>query len=86
MVVNAQHIKNVPGRKTDIKDSEWIANLLKHGLQMGKSMCSQQAQGPATTEWAIMYSSAVRIHAILNTVKDLYVGTKILRALGMKVE
>jgi transposase len=32
MVVNAQHIKNVPGRKTDVKDSEWIANLLKHGL------------------------------------------------------
>lgn len=32
MVVNAQHIKNVPGRKTDVKDAEWIAKLLKHGL------------------------------------------------------
>jgi transposase len=32
MVVNAQHIKAVPGRKTDIKDSEWIADLLRHGL------------------------------------------------------
>jgi len=32
MVVNAQHIKNVPGRKTDVKDAEWIANLLQHGL------------------------------------------------------
>jgi len=32
MVVNAQHIKNVPGRKTDVKDSEWIADLLRHGL------------------------------------------------------
>jgi transposase len=31
-VVNAQHIKNVPGRKTDVKDAEWIADLLKHGL------------------------------------------------------
>lgn len=31
-VVNAQHIKQVPGRKTDIKDAEWIADLLKHGL------------------------------------------------------
>ena len=29
---NAHHIKNVPGRKTDVKDSEWIANLLRHGL------------------------------------------------------
>ncbi len=32
MVVNAQHIKAVPGRKTDVKDAEWIADLLKHGL------------------------------------------------------
>ena len=32
ILVNAQHIKAVPGRKTDIKDSEWIAKLLRHGL------------------------------------------------------
>jgi len=32
MVVNAGHIKAVPGRKTDIKDAEWIADLLQHGL------------------------------------------------------
>jgi transposase len=32
MVVNAAHIKAVPGRKTDIKDAEWIADLLQHGL------------------------------------------------------
>lgn len=32
LVVNAQHIKAVPGRKTDIKDAEWIADLLAHGL------------------------------------------------------
>jgi transposase len=32
MVVNAQHLKTVPGRKTDIKDAEWIADLLQHGL------------------------------------------------------
>ncbi len=32
MVVNAQHMKAVPGRKTDVKDSEWIADLLQHGL------------------------------------------------------
>lgn len=35
LVVNAQHIKAVPGRKTDVKDSEWIANLLRHGLLRG---------------------------------------------------
>ena len=32
LLVNAQHIKAVPGRKTDIKDAEWIAELLRHGL------------------------------------------------------
>jgi transposase len=32
LVVNAQHIKAVPGRKTDVKDAEWIAQLLQHGL------------------------------------------------------
>jgi transposase len=32
LLVNAQHIKQVPGRKTDVKDSEWIAQLLQYGL------------------------------------------------------
>jgi transposase len=32
LVVNARHLKAVPGRKTDVKDAEWIAELLQHGL------------------------------------------------------
>jgi transposase len=32
VVGNAHHIKNVPGRKTDVKDCEWIADLARHGL------------------------------------------------------
>ena len=35
LVVNAQHIKAVPGRKTDVRDAEWIADLLQHGLLKG---------------------------------------------------
>lgn len=35
MLVNPQHIKAVPGRKTDAKDCEWIADLLQHGLLQG---------------------------------------------------
>src|SRR5688572_14144658 len=35
LVVNAQHIKAVPGRKTDVKDAAWIADLLRHGLLTG---------------------------------------------------
>jgi transposase len=32
ILVNAQHVKQVPGRKTDVKDSQWLADLLQHGL------------------------------------------------------
>jgi transposase len=32
VLVNPQHMKAVPGRKTDVKDSEWLADLLRHGL------------------------------------------------------
>jgi len=35
LVVNARHIKAVPGRKTDVKDAQWIADLLRHGLLQG---------------------------------------------------
>lgn len=35
MVANAKHVKNVPGRKTDVKDAEWLADLLRHGLLRG---------------------------------------------------
>ena len=32
LVANAQHVKNVPGRKTDPEDAAWLARLLRHGL------------------------------------------------------
>jgi len=32
ILVNARHVKAVPGRKTDVKDCEWLADLLRHGL------------------------------------------------------
>jgi transposase len=35
LLVNAQHVKRVPGRKTDVKDSEWLAQLLECGLLTG---------------------------------------------------
>ncbi|HWJ53133.1 MAG TPA: transposase, partial [Propionibacteriaceae bacterium] len=35
VLVNARHVKNVPGRKTDVKDSEWLAQLLECGLLRG---------------------------------------------------
>lgn len=41
LLVNAQHIKMVPGRKTDVKDCEWIADLLRHGLLKGSYVPEQ---------------------------------------------
>lgn len=44
LVVNAQHIKAVPGRKTDQRDSEWIADLLQHGLLHGSFIPPRQTR------------------------------------------
>lgn len=41
LVVNAKHMKNVPGRKTDVKDAEWIAGLLRYGLLQGSYIPSR---------------------------------------------
>jgi transposase len=43
-VANAQHIKAVPGRKTDEQDAEWIADLLQHGLLSASFVPSQEQQ------------------------------------------
>src|SRR5437899_11660152 len=43
LLANAQHIKRVPGRKTDVQDAEWIADLLRHGL-LTASFVPDQAQ------------------------------------------
>jgi len=48
MLVNPQHIKAVPGRKTDTKDCEWIADLLQHGLLKGSFVPATPIQDLAT--------------------------------------
>ncbi|WP_157067256.1 IS110 family transposase, partial [Alicyclobacillus shizuokensis] len=42
LLANAHHIKNLPGRKTDMKDAEWIAKLLRCGLIEGSFVPSQE--------------------------------------------
>jgi transposase len=44
LLANAQHIKAVPGRKTDQKDSEWMAELLQHGLLRGSFVPPQEVR------------------------------------------
>lgn len=42
LVVNAEHVKALAGRKTDVQDAEWLADLLRHGLLRGSFIPSQQ--------------------------------------------
>lgn len=44
VLVNARDIKNVPGRKTDISDSRWLAGLLRHGLLRGSFIPSKEVR------------------------------------------
>lgn len=44
LLVNAQHIKAVPGRKTDVKDCQWIAELLRYGLLRGSFVPTKEQQ------------------------------------------
>lgn len=44
VLVNAPHMKAVPGRKTDVKDAEWIADLLQHGLLQASFIPSSEQQ------------------------------------------
>ena len=42
VLANAHHVKNVPGRKTDVKDAEWLAELFQHGLIKGSYVPSRE--------------------------------------------
>jgi transposase len=44
VLANAAHVKNVPGRKTDVSDATWLADLLAHGLIRGSFVPDQQTQ------------------------------------------
>ena len=44
LVVNARHYHNVPGKKTDLKDSQWLAGLLRHGLLRGSFIPDQEVR------------------------------------------
>ena len=44
LLANAAHVKNVPGRKTDVNDATWLADLLTHGRIRGSFVPDQQTQ------------------------------------------
>ena len=93
LLVNARHIKNVPGRKTDVKDCEWIAQLLQCGLLQGSFIPPQpQRELRDLTRMRTQLTrelSAVanRIHKVLEdtNVKLGLVATDILGVSGRKM-
>lgn len=78
VVVNAQHIKAVPGRKTDVKDAEWIADLLQHGLIRASFVPSQEQQD-------VRDLTRTRIHLVEERSRLVNRVQKVLEEAGMKL-
>jgi transposase len=73
LVVNAQHIKAVPGRKTDVRDAEWIADLLAHGLLKGSFMPpSEQRELRELTRYrcSLVEERARTVNRLQKTLED----------------
>jgi transposase len=73
VLANAQHIKNVPGRKTDIKDSQWIADLLAHGLIRASFVPPTAIQDMRTlmrTRKQLVRERAQHVQRIQKTLED----------------
>jgi transposase len=67
LLVNARHIKSVPGRKTDLKDCEWIADLLRHGLLRGSFVPEGSCESSTVTggPWCGSAAEVGRLHKTL---------------------
>jgi transposase len=73
ILANAAHIKNVPGRKTDVNDSMWIAGLLAHGLiraSMVPPTAIQDMRGLMRTRKQLVRERAQHIQRIQKTLED----------------
>lgn len=72
LLVNAQHLKQVPGRKTDVRDAQWIAELLRHGLLRGSFIppAPQRALRELTRYRATLVAERARIVQRLQKVLE----------------
>ena len=88
ILANAMHIRNVPGRKTDVNDAMWIADLLAHGLIRGSFVPEAPIQELRTltrTRKQLVRERAQHVQRIQKTLEDanLKVATHISDLLGM---
>jgi transposase len=79
VLVNARHVKNVPGRKTDVKDSEWLAQLLECGLLRGSFI-------PPKNIAAIRELTRYRKKSIQARTRELQRLAKVLEDAGIKID
>lgn len=79
VLVNARHVKNVPGRKTDVKDSEWLAQLLECGLLRGSFI-------PPRDIAAIRELTRYRKKTIQARTRELQRLAKVLEDAGIKID
>lgn len=79
LLVNARHVKNVPGRKTDVKDSAWLAQLLECGLLRGSFI-------PPKDIAAIRELTRYRKKLIESRTRELQRLSKVLEDGGIKID
>jgi transposase len=79
VLVNARHVKNVPGRKTDVKDSQWLAQLLECGLLRGSFI-------PPKEIAAIRELTRYRKKTIQARTRELQRLSKVLEDAGIKID
>src|SRR5246127_1636107 len=73
VLANAKHVKNVPGRKTDVNDATWLADLLAHGLIRGSFVPDAQTQeqrGLLRTRKQLVGEKASHIQRLQKTLED----------------
>jgi transposase len=73
VLANAAHIKNVPGRKTDVNDATWIADLLAHGLIRGSFVPDasiQEMRALTRTRKQLIREKAAHVQRIQKTLED----------------
>ena len=73
VLANAAHVKNVPGRKTDVKDADWVSDLLAHGLIRASFVPDSPTQEMRTlmrTRKQLVREKASHVLRIQKTLED----------------
>lgn len=78
VLVNAEHMKRVPGRKTDVQDAEWLADLLQHGLLTPSFVPDQPQQD-------LRDLTRLRVHLLQDRTQLVNRLHKVLQQAGIKL-